>query len=207
MAPDGRAVGTDIDEIKLEMARAEAINNRVMNVEFQLADAAGDSFDREFDAVYVRFLLTHLPEPEETLRAIWKSVRTGGVLIVEDIDFSGSFCYPPNPAYERYCELYTRSALKRGVDPNIGPRLPGMLAAAGCERVDMNVVQPAGIDGEAKVVTPLTMENIVDSVLAEGLSDEAELDRLIDELYAFARQPGSVLSIPRVVQAWGYRPA
>ncbi len=32
----------------------------------------------------------------------------------------------------------------------------------------MNVVQPAAIEGEVKLINPLTMENIVDSVLAEG---------------------------------------
>ena len=128
------------------------------------------------------------------------------MVILEDIDVSGSFSYPPNRSYERYCELYTQSALKRGVDPNIGPRLPGMLLATGCERVGVNVVQPAGLQGEVKVMAPLTMENIVDSLVAEGLATEKELDGLIDELYAFARDPRSLVSIPRVVQAWGYRP-
>ena len=65
----------------------------------------------------------------------------------------------------------------------------------------------AAMAGEVKLLTPLTMENIVDSVLAEALASKAELDRLIDELYQFLRNPRTVASIPRVVQAWGYRPA
>jgi hypothetical protein len=79
-----------------------------------------------------------------------------------------------------------------------------MLLGVGCERVGVNVVQPAGIEGEVKVLSPLTMENIVESVLAAGLATKEELDALIDELYAFARTPGSLMSVPRVVQAWGY---
>ncbi|MGH2397370.1 MAG: hypothetical protein ACRDFW_10355 [bacterium] len=71
----------------------------------------------------------------------------------------------------------------------------------------MNVVQPAAIEGEVKLINPLTMENIVDSVLAEGLASKEEVDRIIDDLYQFSRDPRAVASIPRVVQAWGYRPS
>jgi hypothetical protein len=71
--------------------------------------------------------------------------------------------------------------------------------------MQMNVVQPATLDGEVKLITPLTMENILDAVLAEGLAPKADLDSLIDELYQFSRNPRTVASLPRVVQAWGYR--
>ncbi|HTD17576.1 MAG TPA: hypothetical protein VK673_20495 [Chthoniobacterales bacterium] len=48
------------------------------------------------------------------------------------------------------------------------------------------------------------MENIGDSVLAEGLASHAEIDQLVNELYAFARDPDTLISGPRIVQTWGY---
>jgi hypothetical protein len=36
-----------------------------------------------------------------------------------------------------------------------------------------------------------------------GLSTREELDRTIEELRQFAEDPRTVVSIPRVVQAWG----
>jgi SAM-dependent methyltransferase len=206
VAPDGIAVGSDIDEIKLEMARAEAIEQQVFNVEFTIADASGKPDGRQFDVMYARFLLTHLPDPASTLANMVQAVRPGGIVIVEDIDFTGSFCYPRSAGYDRYVELYTQSVARRGADPNIGPRLPGMLVDAGCQRVDMNVIQPAAITGEAKVVSPLTMENIADAVRLEGLADDAEIEALVSELYELAADTRTVMSLPRVVQAWGYRP-
>jgi len=56
------------------------------------------------------------------------------------------------------------------------------------------------------LLNPLTMENIADAVLAEGLASVSEVDRLVSELYEFARTPGTVASMPRVVEAWGCRP-
>ncbi len=70
----------------------------------------------------------------------------------------------------------------------------------------MSVVQPAGTHGEVKLITPITMENIADAVLAESLASRREIDSIVTGLYSFAQDSSTVLSVPRVVQAWGYRP-
>jgi len=203
---DGRVVGIDIDDTKLDIARAEAQELGIANVEFRLSDASQREGVPEYDVVYARFLLTHLADPRSALANMWRVLRSGGVLVVEDIDFSGYFSYPDNAAFRRYLALYSESVVRRGGDPNIGPRLPVLLAETGCERIEMNVVQPAGMTGDAKLLGPLTMENIAEAVLAEGLAEQDEIDRIVAEFYDFARNPRTVLSVPRVVQAWGYKP-
>jgi hypothetical protein len=151
-----------------------------------------------------------MADPAAAAARIAAGLRRGGVLIVEEIDFTASFCHPANAAYDRYVELYTRAAWARGVDPNIGPRLPQLLVAAGCERVGVNVVQPAGMtpegqEGDIKLVSPLTLENIADSAIAEGLATHEEIEAVVDELYRRASDTTTVLAIPRTVVAWGYR--
>jgi hypothetical protein len=93
-----------------------------------------------------------------------------------------------------------------GGDANIGPRLPSLLAATGFANIQLNVVQPAGIDGEIKMVAALTMEHIADSVIAEGLASPAEINQIVAELHQFGATPGTVASFPRIVEAWGYSP-
>ena len=152
-------------------------------------------------------MLTHLPDPAMALTSMRRRLVPGGVLIVEDIDCTGHFCEPDSPAFWRYVELYTQAVQSRGCDPNIGPRLPRLLREAGFERLDVNVVQPAGISGEVKLISPLTLEAIADAVLAAGLSDPDELGEVVDELYTLAEHDGTFMSIPRMVQAWGYNPS
>jgi hypothetical protein len=175
-------------------------------VEFQHSDIFENNLAPEFDVVYARFLLTHLRRPAEALARLLGALCPGGVVIVEDIDFTGHFCYPPSMDFSRYVELYTQVVRRRGGDPHIGPRVPELLLDSGFERVQMHVVQPAGLDGEVKLIVPLTMENIMDAVLAEELASKDEGVQVIEELYAFAHNPRTVLSLPRIVQAWGYRP-
>ena len=205
VGPQGRVVATDIDEIKINLARQEAEQQHLANLEFRIANVVEGEFEK-FDFAHARFVVTHLPNPQEALEKVRQAIHPGGILAVQDIDFRGHFCDPECAAFSRYVELYTKTAGRRGLDPNIGPRLPGLLTNAGFESVQINVVQLAAITGESKLMAPLTMENIADSVLAEGLASRAEVDRLVHELDEFARDPHTVISGPRVVQTWGYRP-
>jgi SAM-dependent methyltransferase len=201
----GKVVGTDLDEAKLDLARREAAELGLGNVEFRRADVVADGPTGPFDVVYARFVLTHLKDPAAALARMYGALRPGGALVVEDIDFRGHFCHPGCPAFDRYVGLYTAAALGKGADPHIGPRLPSLLAGAGCRPVRMAVVQPAGVEGEVKLVAPATLENVADAVVAAGLLTRVELGRVVGELYEFARDPTTVLSLPRVVQAWGHR--
>jgi hypothetical protein len=65
-------------------------------------------------------------------------------------------------------------------------------------------VQPIGLEGECKVISALTMENIADAVLADGLATQAEIDALVRELYAFAADPETLAGMPRVFQVCAY---
>ena len=96
----GFVVGTDLDATTVELARAETAKIGIDNAEFRVDDVLRPpADDQRFDVVYARFLFTHLPDPAKALERITDRVARGGVLVVEDIDSSGHFCYPPSPAF------------------------------------------------------------------------------------------------------------
>jgi SAM-dependent methyltransferase len=204
LAPDGSCVGIDLDEEKVEIARDEAAAAAIANVDFRVADAtAPPTGDERFDLVYARFLLTHLPDPTGALEHMRAWLAPGGTFVVEDIDFSGHFAQPDSPAFRRYQEWYCAAVRARGCDPDIGPRLPGLLVDAGLQDVGVHVVQPAAMEGEITVVAPLTLENVADAIVQAQLATREEVERTIDELYAFGRADGTLMSLPRIVQSWG----
>jgi SAM-dependent methyltransferase len=204
--PGGGALGIDIDETKLELARREAASLGLENAAFRTLDISRQRPEGAFDVVYIRFVLTHLADPAGALVTCLGALRPGGLLVVEDIDFAGLFAWPETQAFRRYCALYESVVRHRGGDPNIGPRLPVLLADAGCEQVGLQIVQPAGQKGDVKLINPLTLEQIADSVLHDGLASREELDTLVEELYRFAADPRTVTGLARVFQVWGRRP-
>jgi SAM-dependent methyltransferase len=208
VAPHGKAVGADIDELQLDIARREARAHGVTNIEFRTLDirTIDEDIVSGFDFVYARFLLTHLSDPSNAVAALFRYLRPGGLVLLEDVDFSGYFTYPATEAFRRYHGLYCAIVRNRGGDPDIGPRLPILLADTGFEKVEMNIVQPMGTQGEVKLLNPITLENIADTVVEDGLAMRAEIGTLVEELYRFAEDPRTVAGVPRVVQAWGRRP-
>ena len=206
VAPHGRALGIDLDEAKLDVARREAQEQGVANVTFQRSDVSELAETSPFDVVYARFLLTHLADPAGIVRTFRRHLRPGGMIAVEDIDFSGAFTHPESRVYKRYDELYCATVRRRGGDPHIGPRLPSLLREAGFEQIGAAVAQPIGTEGEAKLLNPMTMEQIADAVLADGLATIEEIDEIVRALYEFAADPTTVAGLPRVVQAWGRVP-
>lgn len=205
VGPEGRVVGTDADAEILALAREDAEALKVANVEFQQLNACSCLWNDEFNVVYARFLLSHLNEPENCLAAMVQACAPGGTIVFEDTDFAGSFCYPNCSAYNRYKKLYQELVQRRGGDSNIGPKLPAMLRAAGLEEVDLNIVQPAHIKGEYKLMAPITMSRISDALIAEELATESEVKQILAELNHIAADSETVISLPRIFQVWGKR--
>ena len=202
-APGGRAVGVDLDDTKLALCREETA--ALPNIEFRAARIGEDEIAGPFDVVYSRFLLTHLTDPGKAVRQFHTLLDPGGLIAVEDIDFSGYFSYPSSAAHRRFADLYSGAVRKRGADPDIGPRLPSLLQEHGFTDISVSVVQPMGLSGEVKLMSPMTVESISEAVVGAGLATAEEMAALAQELYADAANPTTLAGTPRVVQAWGRR--
>ena len=204
--PEGRVSGVDFDEVKIDFARRGASERGLANAEFRQLDVLTWDEDSRYDFIYCRFLLTHLKNPLDALRRMLRALRPGGSALVEDIDFSGSFSHPPCVAMDTYERLYTAAAARRGCDADIGPKLYGMLREAGFRPVEFEIVQPAFATGEGKQLAVLTLVNIADAVISEGLASRKELDSAIEELGRYTDDDRTIIGAPRVFQVAGRRP-
>lgn len=205
VGPQGLVVGLDVDEAYLAQAR-EAAERRHLPAVFRRENAYDLTEEAVYDLVYARFLLTHLPRPEEVLARLVRAVRPGGVVVLEDGDFAGHFSHPACPALDRYVTLYRHLLRGKGGDADIGPRLPGLLDDAGLRPVHMRVLIPAYRTSPCKYITPITMAHIREPLIAAGLATAAEVDQIVGALNVFAADPRTILSIARIFQVWARRP-
>lgn len=201
VGPLGHVVGIDVDAEILALARADAVVEGVANIEYREGDA--HQLQGQYDVVYARFLLSHLHDPRGVVTAMASVLAPGGVVVIEDVDFTGSFCHPDNRGYRRYLELYRETIHRRGGNADIGPSLPGLLRDAGLRDIGVRVVQPVALHGEGKLVSYLTLERITQALLAERVTTEDELAEVRSDLLAFTNDPTTVISLPRMVQASG----
>jgi 2-polyprenyl-3-methyl-5-hydroxy-6-metoxy-1,4-benzoquinol methylase len=82
VAPGGRVVATDLDTSRLDELPTETVSVRAH-------DVLDGPVERDaFDLVHCRVVLLHLLDPLRALRNMVASLRPGGWLVVEDIDFT-----------------------------------------------------------------------------------------------------------------------
>ena len=205
VGPTGRAVGIDRDEHCLEIARQEA-GRQSVHADFRAMSVSELQEAAAYDLVYGRFLLSHLREPGRAIERMALAARPGGLVVVEDIEFAGHFSFPKCPDFDRYVSLYQQAVERKGGDANIGPRLPGLFLDAGLEGVELEVVQPTFRHGLGKRIAQVTMEHIHEAVVEAGLASPGEVDAVVADLDRFARDPRTLLSLPRIFQVWGRKP-
>jgi hypothetical protein len=80
-----------------------------------------------------------------------------------------------------------------------------MLRTAGLKSIAFEVIQPAHIRGEGKLMAPLTMSRISDALIAENLATENDVQRILRELNRIAADSETLVSLPRIFQVWGKR--
>ncbi len=202
VGPTGHVTAIDFDPFVIDLARADAKEAGVDNVEFVTADAT--TFEGgPFSFIHARYLLSHVREPDRVFARLKALLAPGGTMAVEDIDMSGAFCHPPEPAQDRYQALYTEAVRRGGADANLGRGLPAIALAAGLHGAQWRVFQPVYASGPHKRMTAVTMQMIGSTLLKYGLVEEEEIDTLVSRLNAFADDPSTLAAYPRMVQVWG----
>jgi ubiquinone/menaquinone biosynthesis C-methylase UbiE len=199
---DGQVTGVDADEVKLALGRESAAKRGIANVEFRVANVNDWNEVGAYDLVYCRFLLQHLSRPVDLLERMWAAARSGGAIVVEDADFDGMFCHPPNEGFEFFKRLYPRVLERRGGDAAIGRKLYRYCLEAGIPEPTLRLVQRADAAGEAKTLVLSTLEATADAIVGEQLASAAEVSSAIASLAAFTDDPQTVVGDPRVFQLW-----
>lgn len=194
-----------MDAVKIEVTRERAAGSGWANVDAIVSDVYAYHASDAFDLVYCRNLLQHLSRPVELLREMWRGVRIGGALVVEDADFEGSFCYPPNDGFEFWLTRYPQVLRSYAGDPLSGRKLPALFADAGIPPPHIAVVQRVDLTGEGKTMPMLTVQATATAMLEAGIATQEEISKAVDQLQAFAADDTTLHGSPRLFQAWTRR--
>lgn len=206
VGPAGHVVGLDMDAVKLDLARTAAAELGVGNVEFRVGSVRDWDEPDRFDAVYSRFLLQHLREPNALLRTMWRAVRAGGVLVVEDADHEGWSLSPPDPAFDFFLSTMMEVIRRGGGDPTYGRKLyDGFLESKIPDPVAVEVRRTYRTGGGREMPVN-TLESISDSAVEMGIATRANLEENVRRLKAVLAEGSRQLLGPRFFQVFATRP-
>jgi len=89
-----------------------------------------------YDLIFLRWVLSFLPEPAQLIARLARGLRPHGALAIQDYNHEGCSIFPESPGFEAVVRAIRALVGSRGGDLWIAGRLPGQLRAAGLELVD-----------------------------------------------------------------------
>ena len=200
--PGGTVVATDLDTSHLA-----GLAHR--NLDVRRHDVTQDELpEAEFDLVHLRMVVAWLPSPRVTLERIVESLKPGGWLLAEELDFVSLV---PDPLMDPRAEsqlahvVAAHNACLRSestFDLFYGRRLEGELSDVGL--VDVGTAghvsvwrggQPGGR------LWQLTLAQLREGMIRVGDVTASEIDHVV-ELFD---RPGAGLLSPVTMAAWGRR--
>jgi len=209
VSPGGRVVGLDADPAHVAMASALVASLGLGDVQIMCADARHTGLQSDsFDLVHARTLLVNVPQPAEVLAEMVRLARPGGAVASLEPDTEAAICYPPHPAFDRLCEIFTVAFSRNGADPNIGRRLAELYRQAGL--ADVKVEARAGVyppGHSRRTIRADLVRSLRPQVLEMGLADERELDQLDGAAREHLDDPETIVMPHLYFLAWGRKRA
>jgi ubiquinone/menaquinone biosynthesis C-methylase UbiE len=204
VGPSGSVIGIDADPVKLDLASQAAAARGLTNIEFRQLDVAYWNEASRYDLVYSRFLLSHISCAAAALAGkMLQAARPNGIAIVEDTDFSGLVACPRSPAIDQYVSWYRQVVANRGGDSDIGQRLHRLFQRAGWQDLEVTISQPTFAAGEGKRNCWITLDNIKDSIVQDGLAAPAAIDQVLNDMARYLDDPSTLVTSPRIFQVIG----
>jgi SAM-dependent methyltransferase len=189
----------DISEDSLRAAKAQAVSEGMTNVEFVHADLFDLPFPGgSFDAVFVCFVLEHLPRPKEALLALREVMREGGHLTVIEGDHGSCYFHPDSEPARKAIGCLVKDQARSGGDALIGRRLFPLVCSAGFRdvivsprTVYVDASRPSLVEGFTRNTFIAMVAGVRDRSIAGGIAEPAEFDRGISDLERTTKEDGT----------------
>jgi SAM-dependent methyltransferase len=205
----GSVTGIERSQEAVDMACRMARDLSLENVDVRCGDARATGLPHgAYDLATARLVLVNVPQPEQIVAEAVALAKPGGWVAFHEADWVAHICEPPSEAWNAVVRLLVRYTENNGVDLFVGRKLPGLLRSAGLTDVQVKPLIHAYPPGHPRRNILLDFaENLSERILADGLVEKPELDRLKQALRQDLDDPGRLVISHLFIQAWGRKPA
>ena len=180
----GSVTGFDIDKNIGEEALTILNNLNSSNYSFQKIDiTTSDPEPGRYDFIFARFLLVHMTDPHSIIKKLFKGVKDGGTLLIQDYDFSSIKAGKRLQHVTDYIKQVNNEAFSgTGKDPETGTNLAQYFAET--------IGDPDGTDASS-IITPFkegasmmkaVLKALTPILLTLRITTEERLNQCFDDL-------------------------
>lgn len=178
IAPDGHAVGIDVNSRLIEEARRT--HGDVPGLSFEVCDVYRLPYRERFDMVTAARCLQWLAHPREALRSMVAALKPGGRVAVLDYNHEKIVWQPlPPQSMQTFYNAFLRWRAEAGMDNAIADHLPDMFATVRLVDILETPQQEVACRGDADFETRVNLWADVaasrgSQMVADGFISEAQ---------------------------------
>jgi ubiquinone/menaquinone biosynthesis C-methylase UbiE len=210
VGPAGRVIAVDESERFIEYVRTRAVTLGVDNIETSVQDVQNLTVPaRSVDVAYARWVLCFVSKPEAVVAGVARALKPGGVFAVQDyINWAALTLSPRSEAFLRVIPSVGKSWSMHGGDPQVGQKLPALMAAAGLEVLEIRPLQRIARPGDPLWEWPTSFfANFIPMLVEQGLVTAEDWVILQKEWAERTRDPNAVFWTPSMVEIIARKPS
>lgn len=197
--PNSSFISIDISEESVIQAKSTIEKLDITNVKFQQANIFDLPFeDKQFDHIFVCFVLEHLPNPIEALNKLKKVLKPGGTLMLIEGDHGSTYFYPESIEAEKAIQCQVELQKRKGGDANIGRKLYPILEQTKLSDISVSPRMVYVDNSKSQLVEGFTkntftamIEGIAEQAIRENLIGKSVMDKGIADLHKTATGGGT----------------
>ena len=204
----GEVVGVDMNPEILETARERVEQAGHENVTFHASDIQTIDVGDDFDALVGRLVLMYLPDPVAVLKGLIPRLRSGGIVMFQEIDFTITEAYkhPDTPLMGQLGDWVVEVFERSGANGNMGLELYRVFVEAGLPEptLDAGLLIGGSADWPGYSYVANSFQSVLPLLEHYGIATAEEVDvetipqRVRDEFVASKRP----VVIPPHIGAW-----
>jgi ubiquinone/menaquinone biosynthesis C-methylase UbiE len=199
----GRVLGIERDPQQLAEAKRQAEHSGESDlVEWRRGDALKFPLKTcewgAFDVAHTRFVLEHVPKPEQIVRQMVRAVRRGGRIVLADDDHQILRLWPEPQGFVQLWQAYMRTYEHLNCDPFVGRRLVSLLEKAGAAPTRNHWIFFGSCAGTADF--PGFVQNLIgvietarDLITGSLVFDPKEFDQTLRRIGRWSRRPDAAI--------------
>lgn len=196
--PDSSFICIDLSEKSVQEAKKMAEQLNIKNAQFRQADILNLPYNEcTFDAVFVCFVLEHLPDPSGALQELRRVLKNDGKIMIIEGDHGSTFFHPHSSAAQKAIECQVLLQKENGGNANIGRQLFPLLQLNDFKNISVtprfvyaDASKPEMVDGFIKNTFTAMIEGVQEIAVKRNLTTKEYFQQGIRDLYRTAENDG-----------------
>jgi SAM-dependent methyltransferase len=208
VGPEGEVTALEPSEFYLNWFRTESEKKGWKNIRFVRGNVEETSIpQRSYDLVFVRWVMSFVPDPEKFLTRLFSSLRPGGIVALQDYYYEGLSLFPRGGPFDRMADVVRAHYRSGGGDPYVAGVIPSVFRKHGLRLVEFTPNCLAG--GPESGVMEWAHRFFtahVQAMVEKGNVSQPEGDAMLADWLSHLDNPDTLFFSPIVVDVAGVLP-